>query len=301
MIAAAATIAVAIPARDEAALIGRCLDSLAAQCDAGPFVVLVLANDCSDDTAAIARRPRTIDVRVIERSLPPAERSAGQARRAAMAEAAALGEIVLTTDADCIADADWIAAHRAAFARGVDAVAGRVSGDWNELQHMPAKALEIGALEWEYLGVLAEAETAFAPRAHDPWPRHVQCCGANLGITRAMLARVGGVPAIAAGEDHALIAAVAAAGGLVRHAPAPHVTASARTAGRAQGGMADALAARLSPDYRCDHQYRRADHLALAWEAGREGREAPATTERLRPGELPAEIARLRAMIAAHG
>lgn len=294
-------IAVAIPARDEAVLIGRCLDALAAQRNPGFFSVVVLANDCSDDTVGIARQHRGIDVRVIECSLSLHERSAGHARRAAMAAAAGLGEIILTTDADCVTDPDWVAAHRAAFARGVDAVAGRVSGDWAELQHLPATSLEIGALEWEYLGLIAEAEAIFAPRAHDPAPRHAQCCGANLGIMRDMLTRIGGVPAIATGEDHALIAAVEAAGGLVRYDPAPHVIASARTAGRAHGGMADALAARNSPDYRCDHQFQRADMLVAAWTARHEGRAPPtASSERLRPSALPAEIARLRAMMAAH-
>ena len=302
MTIAESTIAVAIPARDEAALIARCLDALAAQRNPGTFAVVVLANDCSDNTAGIARQPRAIDVRVIECSLPVIERSAGYARRAAMAAAAPLCEIILTTDADCVADTDWIAAHRAAFARGVDAVAGRVSGDWAELEQMPAKSLEIGALEWEYLGLIAEAEGIFAPRAHDPSPRHAQCCGANLGITRDMLTRIGGVPAIATGEDHALIATVEASGGLVRHDPAPHVVASARMAGRAQGGMADALVARLSPDYRCDHQFQRAEVLVATWTARRDGRAArTASPERLRPSELPAEIARLRAMMAAHG
>lgn len=302
MTATDAAVAIAIPARNEAALIGKCLDALADQHDPGPFVVVVLANDCSDGTAEIARRSYGFDLIVIERSLPPSQRNAGCARRATMSEAAALAEIVLTTDADCVADADWIATHRAAFARGADAVAGRVSGDWEELRQMPARVLEIGALEWEYLGALAEAEAAFAPRAHDPWPRHVQCCGANLGITSLMLASVGGVPAIATGEDHALIAAVEAAGGRVRHDPSPHVVASARTDGRSRGGMADALKARLSPDYRCDHQFRRAADWIAAWTARREGRPAPIkSATRLRPDDLPAEIAHLRALVTARG
>jgi len=104
MTVAEAMIAVAIPAHDEAALIGRCLDALAAQDNPGPFAVVVLANDCSDDTAEIARQSGAIDVRVIECSLPLHERSAGHARRAAMAAAAPLAEIILTTDADCVAD-----------------------------------------------------------------------------------------------------------------------------------------------------------------------------------------------------
>lgn len=300
MIAAPPRIAVAIPARNEAALLGRCLDALAAQVDAGPFTVVVFANNCTDDTADIARQPRAIDVRVIEQTTPAHQRGAGFARRAAMAIAGEIGDILLTTDADCLPDPDWIAAHRAAFVRGVDAVAGRVSGDWAELQHLPPRALEIGALEWDYLGLVAQAEAIFAPAPHDPWPRHAQCCGANLAITSAMLEQVGGVPALATGEDRALIAAVQTAGGQVRFDPGPHVTASARLAGRAQGGMADALAARLSADYRCDAQFQRAERLLAIWAKGESVWTAPAPPERLRPSELASEIARLRELVKQH-
>lgn len=297
MTVSSATIAVAIPAHNEAALIGRCLDALAAQADAGPFKIIVLANDCSDDTASIARLPRGIDVRVIEIRMPDGRRGAGHARRLAMAHAGEFGTILLTTDADCVADPDWVAAHRAAFARGVDAVAGRVSGDWNEISLLPDRARAIGALEWEYLALLARAEALFAPRPHDPWPRHAQCCGANIGITRAMLERVGGVPALATGEDRALVAAVEAAGGLVRYDPAPHVTASARTMGRASGGMADALAARQSADYRSDEQFVPVDRLLERWDAVRRGQSSPPCTDRLRPAELAQELAKLRELV----
>ncbi|MGY2736695.1 glycosyltransferase [Sphingomonas sp. UYP23] len=314
-------VAIAIPAYDEADRIGRCLDSLAAQDDPGPIVAVVLANNCSDATAAIARAPRAIRVDVIEHSFADHERGAGAARRMAMAHAAQHGTIVLTTDADCVVDRDWVRAHRAAFARGADAVAGRVSADWSELSLHPLPALRIGALEWTYLGLIAEAEPLFDPLAHDPAPRHAQRCGANLGITRAMLERIGGVPALATGEDRALLAAVERADGRVRHDRAPHVTASARLVGRAGGGMADALRQRLAEDYLCDDQLGPADALIALWRARQAARAAwradladgttfgsawAATerrsynTPRLRPADLPAEIDRLRDWIASN-
>lgn len=319
-------VAIAIPAFDEADRIGRCLDSLALQDDPGPIVAVVVANNCRDATAAIARAPRAIDVRVVEHAFADHERGAGAARRMAMADAARLGTIVLTTDADCVADRDWVSAHRAAFARGVDAVAGRVSADWSELSQHPKPALRIGELEWAYLGLIAEAEPLFDPVAHDPAPRHAQRCGANLGITRVMLERVGGVPALATGEDRALLAAVERADGRIRHDRAPHVTASARLVGRSGGGMADALRGRMAHDYRCDDQFVPADALVAMWRARHAARAAwhdagatRSTTRgttfgsewaaiarefhaapRLSPVDLPAEIERLREWIAAH-
>lgn len=312
-------VAIAIPAYDEADRIGRCLDSLAAQDDPGPIAVVVVANNCSDATAEIARAPRSVQVHVIEHAFADHERGAGAARRMAMAQAAQLGTIVLTTDADCVVDRDWVRAHRAAFARGADAVAGRVSADWSELSLHPEPARHIGELEWTYLGLIAEAEPLFDPVAHDPAPRHAQRCGANLGITRAMLERIGGVPALATGEDRALLAAVEHADGRIRHDRGPHVTASARLIGRAGGGMADALRQRLASDYLCDDQLAPADALVALWRARHAARIAwqPALADgttfgsawaatartshiapRLRPADLPAEIDRLRDWIA---
>lgn len=316
-----AVVAIAVPAHDEADRIGRCLNSLAAQDEPGAIVAVVVANNCSDATAAIAHAPRDIRVHVIEYSFADHERGAGAARRMAMAHAAQLGEIVLTTDADCVVDRDWVRAHRAAFARGADAVAGRVSADWSELSLHPQRALRIGELEWTYLGLIAEAEPLFDPIAHDPAPRHAQRCGANLGITRAMLERVGGVPALTTGEDRALLAAVEQADGRIRHDRAPHVTASARVVGRAGGGMADALRQRLATDYLCDDHLVPADALIAMWRARRAARAtwrpdgadgptfgkvwaATARTShiapRLRPAQLSDEIDRLRDWIAAN-
>lgn len=266
-------IVVAIPAHNEADRIGRCLDALAAQSSHEQFSIIVLANNCSDLTAKIAMRERGLYIRVTECDLPMEHRSAGHARRIVMQDAAKLGEIILTTDADCVPDPDWVHSHRMIFQNGVDAVAGRVSADWNELRHHPAEALRIGALEWEYLALIGKAEAIFDPRPHDPAPRHIQQCGANLGITAEMLHRIGGVPAIAIGEDRALFAAVESIDGRVRHAVEPHVTASARVDGRAVGGMANALSARTSKDYRCDAQFVGADHLVQRWRARRAVRE----------------------------
>jgi cellulose synthase/poly-beta-1,6-N-acetylglucosamine synthase-like glycosyltransferase len=298
--------AVAIPARNERDLLPRCLTALAQQTVApAKFATVVLANNCHDDTADQARAFSQLpNLYVEEVTFAEGSNHAGSARRAAMACAATYSDIVLTTDADCVPDSDWIEAMLAAFAAPVDAVAGAVSGDWEELQHQPAEALAIGALEWEYLMLLAKAEAIFDPQPHDSMPRHAQCCGANMGITRAMLASVGGVPAIPTGEDRALMEAIERHGGKVRHDPRPHVTASARAVGRASGGMADALTARMSPDYRCDEQFEPADaliaRLKLRHATRSNGPAGSATAmphRRLTVAQLASELPLLRRLI----
>src|ERR1700722_6567411 len=84
------TTVVAIPVRDEAERITACLTALDRQ-DRLPDMVLLLLNNCTDTTEAIARvlaRSFRFDLKLICRELPPAQANAGCARRIAMASAA---------------------------------------------------------------------------------------------------------------------------------------------------------------------------------------------------------------------
>ncbi len=94
----ATDIIVAIPARDEAAHIGACLDALARQVDGdgvplapGAFGILLLLNNCRDDTAAAAAgraASMPFSLRIVEWDLPPSHAHAGAAGRLAMDAAA---------------------------------------------------------------------------------------------------------------------------------------------------------------------------------------------------------------------
>jgi len=53
---------IVVPAHDEAAVVGRLLDGLLRSARAGELAVVVVANGCSDDTAAIARSHPGVDV-----------------------------------------------------------------------------------------------------------------------------------------------------------------------------------------------------------------------------------------------
>jgi glycosyltransferase involved in cell wall biosynthesis len=70
-------IVVAIPAKNEARLLPRCLRALSAQRGVPPFAVVVFANECTDGTAPAARclAPElTCRLHVIEARLEPAQR-----------------------------------------------------------------------------------------------------------------------------------------------------------------------------------------------------------------------------------
>ena len=66
--------------------------------------------------------------------------------------------------------------------------------------------------------------------------------GANLGFRASAYLRAGGFPAVPTAEDHALVAALTAAGSRVLRTRALTVVTSARREARAPHGFSDYLA-----------------------------------------------------------
>src|SRR3954466_13720190 len=110
-------VSVVIPARDAAALIGRAVGAAVAQDLHDDFEVIVVDDGSTDATAQIAR---DAGARVISNPSPlgPAD-----ARNAGVA--AAGGELIAFTDADCVPAPGWLQAGVAALAHA-DLVQGRV-------------------------------------------------------------------------------------------------------------------------------------------------------------------------------
>jgi cellulose synthase/poly-beta-1,6-N-acetylglucosamine synthase-like glycosyltransferase len=260
---------VAIPVRDEEERLPACLGALAQQRDRtgwpiSPSLIniVVFANNCTDQSASLARSLGaywSLNIRVVEASLPPAIAHAGAARRSTMdiaegwlLERRERGGVILTTDADSQVAPNWIAENLAAFEAGAEAVLGRINLD-GEGKDLPPALHRRGRLEERYEGLLAELSWLLDPLEHNPWPHHATISGASLGITRTAYCRVGRLPRVPLGEDKALVALLSRQDARIRYCPTVRVTTSGRTNGRAPGGVADTLRIRSrEPEAFCD-------------------------------------------------
>lgn len=90
-----------VPAYNEAAWLPQLLDALAAQQTDRPYEIIVVANNCTDQTAQIARVRGT---RVIEYTNPCC--GVAYARQVGLAHAQ--GELIATTDADAVMSRTWL-------------------------------------------------------------------------------------------------------------------------------------------------------------------------------------------------
>jgi exopolysaccharide biosynthesis WecB/TagA/CpsF family protein len=117
-------LAVLIPAHNEAELIGRCLSSLAEQSyPPGLFRIVVIADNCSDETASIASGA---GVEVMVRNQPESH-GKGYALRWAMDQLLAeptAPDAVVVVDADSRADRDLLSGLEAELSAGSEVVQG---------------------------------------------------------------------------------------------------------------------------------------------------------------------------------
>jgi hypothetical protein len=243
-------IAIAVPARNEAERLEACLehlDDLTSDPRIARVEVVLLANNCQDDTVPRARalahrRPERLVVHDIV--LPPAKAHAGWARRLALDAAArrldASDDVLMSTDADTKPAADWLVRTLDHLDAGWDAVAGLARLDPRELRGLPRLHRQRFAQIRRYQASLDRLKAAGDPS--EAWPRHFYEGGASIALTLAMYRRIGGAPTPPVGEDKALFEAVRRAGGRVRHPMDVRVSTSPRLDGRAPGGASDTLA-----------------------------------------------------------
>lgn len=222
---------VAVPARDEAATIRSCIESINVARDSlSPSVtstLVVVADSCRDDTLAIARS--AISAERGDLTVEVAANRVGAARRIATAAALAQLEVPLdrvwiaNTDADSIVPADWLTLQLALAGTGVVGVAGTV--DLDPGTSSPA---------------LRDSFALMYLTNSDGSHGHVH--GANLGFRADAYHAVAGWSLLATGEDHDLWNRLQRHGS-VASTTRLRVSTSARLAGRAPAGFAADLAA----------------------------------------------------------
>lgn len=252
-------VCVIIPVRNEAEILAATLAALAHQTDlegqhldSNRYEIILLANNCSDNSAAIARRfarqHPTLALHVVERTLPTTEAYIGRVRQILMDEAYCrlinLGRrrgIIASTDGDTQVAPTWIAATIHEIACGADAVGGRILIDraGRATLNPYVRACHLREVGYRYL--IAELETYLDPDPCDVSPRHYQHYGASLAVTAEMYAQAGGLPPVRTPEDVAFYRALVRVNARFRHSPLVRVITSARQSGRTTMGLANQL------------------------------------------------------------
>lgn len=236
---------VTIPAKNEADYILPTLDALRRQIDdrgrpvdPGHYAVVVLANNCSDDTAGIARtyaaQHPTFQLHVVELTLPPDVACVGIARKLMMDAAARqlpASGIVAMTDADTLVDSRWVAATLRAFARGARAVGGRIVVPRGERRGY--RRIHLQDVTYRSLQMLLES--MIDPCPADPWPRHFQHYGPSLAVRADDYLACGGMPPVKCIEDAAFAWALERIDVQFVHDPAVRVATSDRRSDRVEG------------------------------------------------------------------
>jgi len=235
---ASGSIAICVPARDEAALLPRLLMGLAAQAFGEAFVLCLLLDGCTDGseqvvTAHRAIVPYDIIIRHVAAGTMP---NAGRARAAAMAlglEAVGTNGILLSTDADSVPAPDWIATNLAAL-DVADVVVGLIVRSGG----MPSPVQD--RIEAYYDG-LARLRRMLDPIPWESTRPHHYTSAASLGCSARTYAELGGFEPVAAGEDGRLVDTAHRLGLRVRRDGMIRVETSTRREGRALGGLAGHL------------------------------------------------------------
>jgi glycosyltransferase involved in cell wall biosynthesis len=225
------SIGIVVPARNEEASIEPCIESIRRSCEEArlrDYWIVIVADSCTDDTVLRARRAVAGVGEVLECSAG----SAGSARRRgvdAVLEHFSDKDLtqlwIANTDADTLVPRDWLTVQLRLADAGITGVAGIVK--------------------------LAEGGS---PLAHEvyrqtyllrPDGTHGHVHGANLALRADAYVDAGGWYHRALAEDHCLWDRLKRRGWRLSSTVSSVVVTSARLIGRAAGGFADTLKARM--------------------------------------------------------
>lgn len=214
------SVSVVVAAMNEQEALPHLLASLAAQTTTA-FELVLVDDRSTDATAAIMERHRAAapyPVRVVRNRRPPVA-CTGKQQALDLGVAAAGGELLLFTDADCILPATWVEGLAAYFGAGPGGALGVVFGQ-----------LAVRAAAGRRRGGFLERYQAFEqPLVHQystgsaGLGKPTGCFGNNLALRAPVLAGIGGFRSLGytLTEDAALIGAANRGGWRVRAATLP--------------------------------------------------------------------------------
>ncbi|TWE10216.1 glycosyltransferase [Rudaeicoccus suwonensis] len=219
---------VVVPARDEEALIERCLQSVQSsrlhlRATAAEIAVrtTVVLDSCTDRTASIAARFREVDLVEVRCASVGAARRKGVEQALHRLSPLDAGQVwVACTDADSEVPPGWLAGQLRAARDGYDARVGTVIPD----------------------GDVSSPSVYQRWRARSDFSDgHAHVHGANLGFSLSAYQRVGGFTDVVCHEDVVLVHAMRTAGLRLFAGGDDPVVTSGRRSGRLRGGFADYL------------------------------------------------------------
>jgi cellulose synthase/poly-beta-1,6-N-acetylglucosamine synthase-like glycosyltransferase len=175
-------VSIIIAARDEAASIHRCLQSLVRQTyPSTKYEIIIVDDGSSDSTASIVKdfSKDHANVRLLSIAADSGRRTGCKPLAITYGIEQSSGEIILTTDADCIAPPRWIEIMMNYFDEHVVFVAGPVA-------EKPPSSFFSNLEQLEFLGLIATAAGLIGSG------KPVICNGANLAYRKSAFLSVGG-------------------------------------------------------------------------------------------------------------
>ena len=175
------TVSIVIPVYNGAATIAACLESTLNQTyPADAYDVIVVENGSTDDTSAIVER---YPVRLLHN----AERGPAPARNMGLSHSEA--DVVAFTNADCVADPEWLTELVRPYA---DPQVGGVGGAIQAYRHPQRTHVEIFSEQHSPLVNFVSGEDEFLPHLYT----------ANASYRRDLLNEIGGLnPRLVTGDD----------------------------------------------------------------------------------------------------
>lgn len=243
-------LSVILPVRNEQDNLFKTLEALRNQKDSvgrrlpfSIYEVLLLANNCTDESAEFARKYQKkypeFNLHIEEIQLAPDVAHIGTVRRLLMDAAynrfsllKSPHGIIASTDSDSEVDKHWVFNTIEEIKKGNDVVGGRIL---TRPENSLSRIYYLRDVTYKHL--VSKAETLLDPVANDPWPRHYQCFGASFAVTCRIYDLSGRLPVVPFLEDMAFHRALTRIDAKIRLSPLVKVITSTRIQGRVDFGF----------------------------------------------------------------